>query len=239
MQVDVLGVKFHNLNMEEAVKTALEIIPNRQAVYAVTPNPEIVWNAKTDTALKHALAGAQFVLADGVGITIGAKILGASLKARVPGIDFAEALMKQLASNGQSVFLYGAKPGIAEKAAGQLKEKHPGLQVAGFADGYGKQEDVIRNIQAAKPDFLLVCLGSPKQELWMQENTGKLDVGFMAGLGGALDVFSGTVKRAPKIFQKCGLEWLYRLCKEPWRIKRMIKLPFFLLAVCKKRVFGK
>lgn len=236
MKIDVLGVQFHNVDMQEAKKQALDAILERKAAYVCTPNPEIVWNAGEDATLKAALAGAKLVLADGVGITLGAKLLKTPLKARIPGIDFATNLIAHLAENGQSVFLYGAKPGIAEQAAENLKQTHQGLMIAGVVDGYGDKNEVIAAINAAAPDFLMVCLGSPKQELWMQENAGSLNVGLMAGLGGALDVFSGTVKRAPKIWQKLGLEWFYRLCKEPRRIGRMMKLPLFLLAVCKRAI---
>ena len=236
--VDVLGVKFHNLDMQQAIERAWVAMEEKSSAYVCTPNPEIVWNCRSDQNLQTALVGASLVLADGVGITLAAKILGTPMKARIPGIDFATALIEQLAKKGKSIFLYGAKPGIAALAAEKLIQQYPDLQIAGVADGYGDSEAVAAEIRQAAPDFLLVCLGSPKQEQWMQAHVGSLNVGLMAGLGGALDVFSGTVKRAPRIWRKLGLEWFYRLCKEPYRIKRMIKLPLFLLLVCKKRIFS-
>jgi len=235
MRIDVLGVGFDSLTMEQAVTQALEEITARRGRYIVTPNPEIVWLCRTDQALKQVIDGAALVLPDGVGITLGAKILGRPLTARLPGIDFVACLLAEMAQSGQSVFLYGAKPGIAERAGEVLLTRYPGLKIAGTADGYSDEEPTIAAIRAARPDLLLVCLGAPRQEQWMARHGASLDAGLMAGLGGALDVFSGTVKRAPKIFQKLGLEWFYRLCKEPRRIGRMMRLPLFLFAVIGQR----
>ena len=236
MLVDVLGVDFDKLTMEESLDRAMENIHGGKNAMVCTPNPEIVWLARKNTALKEALAQAEFVLADGVGITLGAKILGRPLPARLPGIDFAGGLLERLAQEGKSVFLYGAKPGVAKQAAQNLEERYPGLQIAGTADGYGEDEPVIAQIQETRPDVLFVCLGAPRQELWMTRHREVLNVPLMAGLGGSLDVFSGTVKRAPPIFGRLGLEWLYRLAKNPRRIGRMLKLPLFLFAVIGQRL---
>ena len=240
MRTDVLGVGFDGLTIDEAVAHAADCIKNRSGAYVVTPNPEIVWLCRDDPALKNAVSSAELVLPDGIGIVYGAKILQRPLKGKVAGIDFASKLMGTLAEAGKSVFLFGAKPGVAEKAAQNLKEKHKGLVFTGTADGYYKDDGpIIKRINETKPDFLLVCLGAPKQELWMAANKDKLDVGLMAGLGGSLDVYAGTVQRAPKSWQKMHLEWLFRLVKEPRRITRMMKLPLFLLAVIGQRVRGK
>ena len=137
-----------------------------------------------------------------------------------------------MAGEGKSVFLLGAKPGVAERAAKNLAENYPGLLIAGTHDGYFNEDaPVVEAVNAASPDLLLVCLGAPKQEKWMRSNAAKLAVGLMIGAGGSLDVFAGTAERAPEGWQKAGLEWLYRLLKEPRRIGRMMKLPKFLLCV--------
>jgi len=235
----VLGVGFDNLTMEQAVSRALSEMERRSGAFVVTPNPEIVWLCRGDKGLSDTVKDAALVLADGVGITLGAKILGRPLKARLPGIDFVSALFAEMAKNGQSVFLYGAKPGVAARAGAALTAQYPGLRVAGTADGYSDDAPVIAAICAAKPDLLLVCLGAPKQERWMAAHRGQLDVGLMAGLGGALDVFAGEVARAPEVWRKLGLEWFYRLCKEPRRVKRMLKLPLFLFAVIGQRIRGR
>ncbi len=229
-RIDVLGVSFDDLTMEEAVEIALGFMQERRACYACTPNPEIVMAAKGDASLRAALSGAELVLADGVGITKAAAMLGTPLKSRVPGIDFASNVISRLAQRGGSVYLLGAKPLVAEAAAEKLTQTYPGIVIAGTNDGYFTDEaPVIGKINAASPDFLMVCLGSPKQELWMSANAGRLSCGLMAGLGGSLDVLAGNVQRAPETWRRLGLEWLYRVIKEPKRLGRVMKLPAFVL----------
>ena len=236
-KIDVLNVKFDNITKQEAVAFALDSIHHRRGGYVVTPNPEIVMEAAVNPDLSNALDCAELVLPDGIGIIYGARILGTPLREKVPGIDFADDLMEQLAKRGGSVYLFGAKPGVAEKAAAKLAKKHSGLVISGCSDGYFTDDSgIIKEINHAKPDLLLVCLGFPKQEIWMHQNKEHLNVGLMAGLGGSLDVFAGEVLRAPVSWQKLGLEWLYRLMKQPSRIGRMMRLPLFLLCVIKKRV---
>ena len=233
MRIDVLGVEFDDFAFEEAVKFARDCIESGEKTYVVTPNPEIVWMARRDDALRSIINGAGMVLPDGVGITLGARILGTPLRrGRIPGIDFASAMIGELAQFGGSIFLFGAKPGVAEAAGQKLGEKYPGLIIAGACDGYFTESaPIVDFINSAKPDVVLVCLGSPKQELWIAENIESLNAKLYVGLGGSLDVFAGKVKRAPAFFRKLGLEWLYRLFREPRRIKRMIKLPIFVFAV--------
>lgn len=239
-RVDVLGVGFDEITAGQAVAQSCGIMESGEKAYVVTPNPEIVWMARRDEALKAALNNARIVLPDGIGIILGARILGTPLRGgRVPGIDFAAALLEKMAEYGGRVFLLGSKPGVAEEAGSKLSESYPGLIIAGVSDGYFTDAGtVVENINAVKPDFLLVCLGAPKQELWIAENLDSLDVSLCAGLGGALDVFAGRVRRAPAVFRKLGLEWLYRIILEPRRIKRALKLPLFVLAVIRKRASG-
>lgn len=238
-RIDVLGVKFDSTSLEKAVQQGLALVEQHNAAYVVTPNPEIVLEAEHNKDLQYALGAASLVLPDGIGVIYSAKILGTPLEGRVTGIDFATRMLEELAKRNGSVFLLGAKPGVAEKAGENMKEMFPGLRVVGTHDGYFKEEDpVIEEINAVKPDFLFVCLGFPKQEIFMHENTSRLDVGIMAGLGGCLDVFSGEVERAPDAFQKAGLEWLYRLYKEPSRFRRMAKLPKVLFKSAGRRLRG-
>ena len=240
MKIDVLGVAFDNISLEEAVSQGEEIISQRRGAYVVTPNPEIVMAAGKNPELMEALNQAQLVLPDGIGVVYSAKIIGTPLKSRVPGIDFAAGLMERLAQNGGRVYLFGAKPGVAEDAADNLEEMYPGLVVCGVQDGYFDDDtEIINDINEKKPDFLFVCLGYPKQEIWMHKNAGKLNVGIMAGLGGCLDVFAGNVDRAPVKMQKMGLEWLYRLYREPKRIGRMVKLPGILVKSAGERIRGR
>ena len=233
----MLGVGFDNLTREETVNACMKLIEKHASSYMVTPNPEIVMASWDNEALKTAAENADLVISDGIGVVKAAKILGTPLKERLPGIEICEAVIERLSDIGGSVFLLGAKPGVAEKAAENLKKKYPGLVVCGTQDGYFKDsEPIIEAINAAKPDFLMVCLGAPKQELWMYDNASRLDVGLMGGLGGSLDVFAGVTDRAPKIWQRLGLEWLHRCTKQPWRFKRIARLPLFMTKAVETRI---
>ena len=233
MKQDVLGLQFDNVTMDEAVLEA----PGASIV--VTPNAEIGYEALHDAQFRALLNGADLVLPDGAGVVLAAKLRKTPLKQKVAGVDFADRLLTVLAETGKTLYLLGGKPGIAELAAEKMREKHPGLQICGTADGYFKDEGpVIEKINAAKPDVLFVCVGAPKQEIFMHAHKDELDVRLMAGLGGSLDAFAGTVKRAPKWMIRCNLEWLYRLIKEPKRFGRMLRLPKYLFAVLGKRIRG-
>lgn len=240
MRLEVMGVRFDNVTMDEALEKAKQILAGDKAAYVVTPNAEIVYEAMHDESLCSLLNQADLVLPDGAGVVLASKILKTPLKQKVAGVDFADNLLGVLAQTGGSVYLLGSKPGIAELAAEKMLAKHPGLTIAGMADGYFKDEaPVVEKINAVKPDVLFVCLGAPKQEKFMVTHRDELQVKLMAGLGGSLDSFAGTVKRAPKWMINLSLEWLYRLIKEPKRFKRMLRLPKFLWAVCLKRIGGR
>lgn len=231
-KIDVLGVRFDNVTLDEAVDRAESLMAERRAAYVVTPNPEIVMICREDALAAEAVAGAALTIPDGIGVIYGARMLKTPLREKVPGIDLTTRLLRNMAAAGQRVFLLGAKPGVAEQAGRNLEKSFPGLCIAGTHDGYFTEDaGVIAEINAAAPDLLLVCLGAPKQEKWMHVNAAKLNVGLMIGAGGSLDVFAGNVQRAPAAMQKAGLEWLYRLWKEPRRIGRMMVLPKFLLTV--------
>ena len=232
MRIDVLGVGFDNITMEQAVAEGVRLMSAEGAHYAVTPNPEIVEVCREDEDARAAVNGADLVLADGIGVIYGAKMLGTPLKGRVTGIGFAQELMARMAENGKSLYLLGAKPGVAEKAAENLQSQYPGLRIAGTHDGYFQEDGpVIEAIRKSGADVAFVCLGAPKQEKWMRQNGEATGAHLLVGLGGCLDVFSGEVQRAPEVFQKLGLEWLHRLVKNPSRIGRMMKLPLFLVHV--------
>ena len=237
---EVLHVEFDNVTMEEAVDRAIELINEDGFKYVVTPNPEIVWLCRKDEELREAVSSAVLVIPDGIGVIYGAKMLKRPLKEKVPGADFAERVISALAAEHKSVFLFGAKPGVAELAAEKLSEKYPGIVIAGTNDGYfSDDEPIIDKINAAKPDLLLVCLGAPKQEKWMKKNADKLSAKLAIGLGGSLDVYAGVVERAPEKWQKMNLEWLYRIVKQPKRIGRAMRLPAFMLAVLGERISEK
>ncbi len=232
MRIDVLGVGFDNLTLEEAVEAGMDLVRAPGAHYVVTPNPEIVEVCREDPTVMDIVNRADLVLADGIGVIKGAAMLGTPLKGKVPGIEFAAGLLGKLAKEGRSVYLLGAKPGVAELAGKRLSGQYPGLKIAGTHDGYFQEDaPVVEDIRASGADVVLVCLGAPKQEKWMAKNGADTGAHLLCGLGGSLDVFAGVVERAPKFWCDHGLEWLYRLLKEPRRAGRMMKLPLFLVHV--------
>lgn len=165
MRIEILGVGFDNITAEQAVSEGVRLMNTPGAHYAVTPNPEIVEVCRADPEAMEAVRNADLVLADGIGIIYGAKILGTPLKGRVTGIGFAQGLMAQMAQNGKSLFLLGAKPGVAEKAGERLRRQYPGLRIAGVHDGYFQEDGpVLEEIRASGADVVFVCLGAPKQE---------------------------------------------------------------------------
>ncbi|MBQ9348571.1 MAG: WecB/TagA/CpsF family glycosyltransferase [Oscillibacter sp.] len=232
MRIDVLGVGFDNVTLEEAADQAMEFFREPGPHVVVTPNPEIVEACRTRRSVRRAVNGASLVLPDGVGVILGASILGTPLKERTPGVEFAALLCERMAREGRSLYLLGAKPGVAEQAGENLTEQYPGLQIAGTHDGYFTDDDAVAEaVRESGADAAFVCLGAPKQELWMAAHGADTGARVLCGLGGCLDIFAGTAVRAPKFFCDHGLEWFYRLCKEPRRFGRMLKLPLFLIHV--------
>ena len=236
MRINILGVGFDNLTMEEAVEQGMALLRGPGAHYVVTPNPEIVEICRRDPAAMRAVNGADLVLPDGIGVIKGARMLGTPLKEKTPGVEFAAHLMERMSREGLSLYLLGAKPGVAEAAGKRLAEKYPGLKIAGTHDGYFQDSAPVADaIRQSGAQAVFVCLGAPKQELWMAKYAEATGAHLLCGLGGSLDVFAGTVKRAPKFWSDHGLEWFYRLCKEPRRIGRTMKLPLFLIHVMQEK----
>jgi N-acetylglucosaminyldiphosphoundecaprenol N-acetyl-beta-D-mannosaminyltransferase len=228
MRVDILGIPFDAITPEQAVRRAFELMGSGGG-YVVTPNPEIVWMCLDDPEMKDAVANADLILADGIGVVRAAEILKTPLPCRVAGIDWFSAMLKACGENGKRVFLLGGKPGVAEAAA----RNYP--VVCGTGGGYFEDEaPVLKAILEAKPDFLAVCLGARRQELWMKRNREALGGILMAGLGGSIDVLAGTVRRAPRFMRKLGLEWLYRIIRQPSRIPRLFVIPKFMKAARKE-----
>ena len=234
--INIRGVNFCNVTLDEAAAWAGDVLAARPAAPCVvfTPNSEIVQLCIEHPAFYPLINSADLIIPDGIGVVKAARILGTPLKGKVAGIELGERTLAIAAEKGYSVYFLGAKPGVAEQAAANMGEKYPGLTVAGTHDGYFQKEGeeneaVLAAIRAAAPDVLYVCLGVPAQEKWINANRAALGgVSLCLALGGSLDVWAGNVKRAPMIFIKLGLEWFYRLCCEPWRLGRMMKLPKFL-----------
>ena len=234
-----MAVAFDNVTMDEAVAQAVENLQSKRRCMVVTPNAEIAQSCVTDDRLREIVRKAGLVLPDGIGVIYASRILKKPLKQRVPGVEFGENLVSALRDTGKTIFFLGGKPGVAEEAAHRLQVKDPGLKVAGTKDGYfQREEEAVEAVQQAKPDVLFVCLGSPKQEYFMADHFDQLGATLMVGLGGSLDVYAGKVERAPALFRKLGLEWFYRLLRQPSRLGRMMKLPQYLWQSIRWRMKG-
>lgn len=232
MKETVLGIQVNTENYDELIEQIFQRIERKEKSLIVAINPEKIMKAKEDPALKKLLNEAEFQIPDGIGVILASKIQKGQISERVTGVDLMMRLCEEAATKQKSIFLYGGKPGVAAAAAEKLKALYPGIQIAGIQHGYETDnEKVIAKINEAKPDILFVAMGSPKQENWINANRDQLYPTIYQGVGGSFDVLAGNVKRAPKAFQKVGLEWFYRLMMEPKRIKRQMALPKFLLEV--------
>jgi len=230
----ILQVPFDSLTKGQALETLMQYLEGERNHLVVTPNPECVMLAQRNPKYLHILQNADLVLADGIGIVIAARLLKLPIPERVPGCDTTQALMR--VSKGKKVYLLGSAPGVAETAMKKLRSQE--VNVVGAHDGYFDNEtetDILYELQTLKPDMLIVGMGMPKQEEWTSKHLHTLPCKITLCLGGSIDIFAGKVRRAPKIMRKIGLEWLYRLISNPWRAKRMLDLPRFILAVLRTK----
>ncbi|MET3696761.1 N-acetylglucosaminyldiphosphoundecaprenol N-acetyl-beta-D-mannosaminyltransferase [Bacillus oleivorans] len=226
------GVEVSPLSYEEIVDTLKLRIHSGEQSTIIAVNPEKVMAAQNNPQLKELINGSTFQIPDGVGILLASKLKGGDIQSRVTGVDMMERLLLMAEQEGYKVFLYGAKEEVVSKAAANIQIKHPAIQLGGYENGYVQdQEELVERINESGADILFVALGSPRQELWIRENMPRLNVKVFQGVGGSFDVYAGHVQRAPEGFRKLGLEWLYRLMKEPKRFKRQLALPKFLLKV--------
>lgn len=233
---NILGVDVSPLSYEDLKKNIEKDIENNKKSFMVAINPEKILKARKDEKLKELLNNATYEIPDGIGVIYASKLRKGNIKTRITGIDSMEMLCKLSEEKKYKIFMYGAKEETIKKAKENLEIKFPNIQIVGTINGYEKDNDkIISSINKSKADIVFVALGSPKQEYWITENMDKVSAKIFQGVGGSFDVFSGNIKRAPKWMQKIGLEWLYRLIKEPKRIFRQIKLVKFLwLALIEK-----
>lgn len=234
-KVKLLGFEIDTFDFESALNYAKDLMKHKKGAQIVTINPEMIEYALKTPDFATILNNADLVIPDGVGVKLALKIKGFNIK-RVAGIEFSHKLLGICAENNFSVALIGAKPEILERAIGKLKSENSNLNIVYSKDGYFKdRQEILKEVQEKNPQFVLVALGSPKQEEFIVEARKFLQEAVMIGVGGSFDVWSGEVKRAPLFYQKTGLEWLYRTIKEPWRFKRIFPtLPRFLFRVILK-----
>jgi len=235
-RVKLLGFNIDTFNKEsgiqDAVNYALDLIKQRKGGQVVTINPEMIEYGLKNEDFAKIINSAELILPDGVGIKIGLKIKGFCAQ-RIAGIEFSHKLIEECAKNGFSVAMVGAKPHIIEQAAKNLKSEFPNLNIVYIQNGYFEDiNKVYWGLGERNPQLILVALGSPRQETFINEYRKHHHDTLMVGVGGSFDVWSGEVERAPEIYQKLGLEWLYRTVKEPYRLKRIFPtLPRFILRV--------
>jgi len=228
--VNILGVNFDNVTMDEAVNIGIGLFDEEAKHSIYTPNPEIVMEAYKNSELKASLNKGSLVIPDGIGVVIGSKIIKKPLKERVAGYDFTRNLFDYLKDTDKTVYFFGAKPGVAKLAAECIEKDFKGLSIVGVCDGYQQDMDkVVNDINKVKPDLLLVGLGAPRQEAWISNYMDQTEAKVFIGVGGSFDGFSGTVKRSPELFIKLNLEWFHRLITQPSRFFRMLRLPQFIL----------
>ncbi|MEJ3621596.1 WecB/TagA/CpsF family glycosyltransferase [Brachymonas wangyanguii] len=236
----VLGVKFHGLKLKELISELSGIIDGgRQAVLAFS-NPEFLVVARDSAFLRNYLNSLDFNLADGVGVLWAAKLNGMPLPERVTGTDFTYAMADLSSRKNYGIYLLGGRPGVADDAKRNLMKKYPGCNIVGFHHGFFSREDdeeILTDINNSGANFLMVCLGNPRQEAWIADNISKIKVNVIFGNGGAMDFAAGRVRRAPVVFLTLGMEWLWRLFQDLTlsRVKRVFRLPKFVYLVLREK----
>ncbi|HLZ55409.1 MAG TPA: WecB/TagA/CpsF family glycosyltransferase [Ktedonosporobacter sp.] len=243
----ILGVRVDLLSQQQALARIRQFIERQHAAHSnnqqvacqqiVTVNPEFVMAAQKDRQFRQSINEAALVVADGMGIVLATRYQGRPAPERITGTDTLPELARLCAKEGYRLYLLGAAPGIAELAGAKLQDLAPGLQIAGTYAGSpepAEEEAIIERIRAARADILCVAYGAPAQELWIYRNLERLPVAVAMGVGGAYDFLSGRQQRAPRAMQRLGIEWLYRLYREPSRWRRMLVLPQFAVQVVLK-----
>lgn len=237
-KVNIMDIEFVNTTKETLLtKHLFPILLNQQKCFIVTANPEIVMKAQEDQNYKQTVQQAHYIVPDGIGIIYAAKYLGTPLTERIAGFDLVLDLLKFANEKKLNVYFLGARDEVNQKATKKVKEKYPDINIVGAHHGFFDLEDstVVESVKDANPDLILVALGFPKQEEWICKYMDDFEKGLFIGVGGSFDVLAGEVKRAPDIWIKLNLEWFYRLIKQPFRIKRIVKVFQFMFKVMFKR----
>jgi len=240
--IKIFGVRIDKVTFNETVEEVKLFLKGNKTNVIYTPNTEIVMLAKDNEDLRTLLNEGDLVIPDGIGLIHASRLKKKPLPERVTGFDISVKLLEIANDNGYKLFLLGGKEGVAKIAADNILTKYKNIKITGVNSGFFKgthsgykghkeELEVIDKINSDNPDILFVGLGAPKQEKWINENKSKLKCKVIVGNGGTIDILAGVSNRAPKVYQNLGIEWLYRLIKEPSRIKRQMVLPKFALKV--------
>lgn len=230
-RIPILDVGVDPVTMVQTVELADRAIVTGNQTCIMAVNPEKVVAARRDLGLRRSLCAAEILIPDGIGVVIAGRRAGAAHMERVPGSELMPALCELAARRGYPVFLFGARPDTNAAACSNLRRRWPGLAIAGSHHGYiddSETQALIERINASGARLLFVALGSPRQELWIDLHRGQLDVSVIQAVGGTFDVIAGTVRRAPAVWRRMNLEWLYRLLRQPTRLLRQTALPSFV-----------
>lgn len=242
-RVNILGVDIDNVTLKDAKNRVLDFIKADEGLKSIyTPNSEIVMEASKNEKFINVLNQGNLIIADGIGLVYASKIRKKPLEERVTGFDLSIEILDLADKNGFKIYLLGCEEGVADRAKEEIEKSYPNAKVVGTHSGFFKgyhigyenheeENAIIDEINDSGADILFVGLGAPKQEFWIEHNKERLNVKVAIGNGGTMNIIAGDAKRAPEFFQKAGLEWLYRLIKEPKRITRQIQLPIFLLTI--------
>lgn len=230
----ILDVRIDEVTMDEAVDKVKTFLTEDRVHLICTPNPEMLMTAQDDAEFKNILNSSELNIPDGTGIVWASKKLNGNINERVAGFDFIHRIFELGKDKNMSFYFLGSKPKVAENAGKKIEEIYSGTKIVGSRDGYFPLEEekkVVKEINAKNPDVLLVAMGAPKQERFINKYKEKLNCKVAIGVGGCFDVIAGNVKRAPKIFIKLRLEWLYRGLTDFKRLKRLGAIPRFMIAV--------
>lgn len=220
-----------------AVDSIGRLIEGQRQTFIAAINPEKLYRAQFDSELKSLLNNANITICDGIGAAMAGRVLNGKMVPRITGVALFYELIQAAEKRGWKIFLLGAAPDVNEQARLALSAANPALNIVGSLDGFFKNSDeAITAINKTGADILFVAMGSPRQEVWIQQNRDKINASVLMGVGGTFDIVSGRIRRAPKIFRKTGTEWLYRLIREPKRFRRQLVLPKFMWLVVKHKL---
>ena len=241
-KVNILGINIDNVTESECVETIRQALREKKNKKIFTPNTSIVLSTVKDNKMNHLINSADLLIADGIGLVQASKILNDPLPQRIAGIDMGEKILEIANGDRLSLFLLGGTKESVSTAANKIRDKYRNIKICGIHHGFFDinseyNQKLIKAISSKEPDIMFVCMGYPKQELWICQNVHKIpSLRLSIGLGGSLDVWSGKVKRAPVIFRKLNMEWLWRMIIQPQRLKNLSDIPCFYYCILKQKL---